>query len=100
MNKRPEVKVVAASGGGAIVAGLIVWGLGVLITHVPLDRGHEDIAVAAVPAVVVAAIFAAVSFALGYLAPRTSDAERTKPDPDAQHAPVVTALAHLDEPDA
>lgn len=86
MNKRPETKVVAASGGGAIVAGLLIWGVGVLIAHVPLDRAHEDIATQAVPAVVATAIFGVVSFVLGYLAPRTSDAERGA-DPVA--APIV-----------
>lgn len=78
MNRRPEVKVVAAT-LAPVVSGLLLWALGVLVWGTPADAAHAEAAVKAVPTYVSGAVLAAVTFALGYLSPRTSDSERAKP---------------------
>ena len=85
MNKRPEGKVLAAAGGASVVSGFVLGVLGVTVFGVPFDAEHSDAAIKAVPGFLSLAISGAITFLLGYYAPRTTDAERehTKPEPTA-----------------
>ena len=76
VNKRPETKVLAAAAGASVISGLILGILGVTVFGVPFDADHSDAAIKAVPGFLSLAISGAVTFLLGYYAPRTHDSER------------------------
>lgn len=88
--KRPtETKVVAATGGaagGGVVAGFIVWLLGITIWGAPWDAAHESSALAAVPLVVAVLVTSAVGAVSAYIAGRRAP---HTPRPDLVEHPLT-----------
>jgi hypothetical protein len=98
VNKRPEAKVLAAATGASVISGLVLGILGVTVFGVPFDADHSDAAIKAVPGFLSLAISGAITFLVGYYAPRTHDAERAATHPGPTSPPQVDALDAVDEP--
>ena len=99
MNKRPEAKVLAAATGASVISGLVLGILGVTMFGVPFDADHSDAAIKAVPGFLSLAISGAITFLVGYYAPRTHDSERAATPPGPTAPPQVDAVDAVDAVD-
>lgn len=87
MNRRIETKVIAGGLGASALAGLILGTLGVTVFGVPFDADHAQAAIDSVPSWLALPVSGIAALVAGWLAPRTSDAERgITTDPPPPHA--------------